>query len=221
MRRDGGTGRRGGLKILWPERAVGVRFSLPALKINALGPHPHSPKGLKRLDCSRSAVEVVWSECILTRLPMMRNAWPYLVALVWMVACAPSTSDDPPSSCAPASVEQLSAISDGLIPPVKTLTNGFVMDVPAGQRFPTDQIFPGWPQVLIGGRMQPGDQIGIWGLGNARTMVGPLAAVNPAARDHSEWGAGAKPGSPMDAAMIRLAGTRQAAQLEACIKHAK
>lgn len=81
----------------------------------------------------------------------------------------------------------------------------------------------GWPFHIVAARLEglefTGTEIGIWatGSGPEANQIGPIHALNDVAREYSDWGEAAKPGSKADQMMDALAQIPEAREAEQAV----
>lgn len=91
------------------------------------------------------------------------------------------------------------------------LRDAVVVEIPQSKR--NDR---GWPAIFIAGRITgeefDGRQVGVWAAGTSSEgeATGPCMAIDSTAREWSEWGSAANPGSHMMEVIERLAGYEEA-----------
>ena len=134
--------------------------------------------------------------------------WIGLSALVasLLAGCGSGGGESQPEAsaipCQRPSKLVVSSIEEGLtIDGGGSLTNAWAVRVPVDQ-----QNTSGWPELLVaadldGPGMEGGDEIAVWATSNG---YGPIWAIDSIAREFSDWGTAAQPGSEARAAMDAL-----------------
>jgi hypothetical protein len=134
------------------------------------------------------------------------------------VESAPSPATVTEAAASAECVEPDPALVDGIAQGLTVegggdLGNAQAVEVPKDKR--NDQ---GWPKIMVAAEITgPGMQgiVGAWASGE---MGGPIVALNPMAREFSDWGAAAQPGSR--AAEIRdiIAGYEEVVAAVRCVE---
>lgn len=137
-----------------------------------------------------------------------------------MFASEPETetaAEEPTVACGTPPADLVDGIAEGLtVGGGGSLINARSVEVPPGER--NDQ---GWPEMFIAAEITGEGMegtVGVWATG---ATGGPIFAINTMAREFSEWGAAAQPGSRADQMMRRLAATPAAAAAEGCVESAE
>lgn len=120
----------------------------------------------------------------------------------------------PRDTCSDASATVVDAVGSGVTGQGLRLAAGVVVEIPVEIR-----INPTYPAALFAARIDKNDSRGqLAGVWAVATLAGgsPILALNSSAREHSDWGAAAQPGSRAAELRDKMAAYPQVAVAEAC-----
>lgn len=147
---------------------------------------------------------------------------PPVTATARIAETTTTTTTGKPTACQPVPAEVMSSIAKGLYPNYAgaTFTDAYGVVVDADSRNER-----GWPGLVVAARITgngftDGD-IGTWAIRATDGNISPIYALNTKARQATEWGAAANPGSPADEQRKKLEKLGESKQAEKCAKERK
>lgn len=99
----------------------------------------------------------------------------------------------------PAPLEVLTSVATSLIEP-GALNDGVLVDLDPSRR--TKYL----PRTILAAWIRDADVIGIWAIDQTSVGVGPIFALDGAAREYTNWGAAAKGDSKLEAERTAVLG---------------